>query len=226
MSDVDVGQLYRVHRERVTEMVRPVPEGQLLMPCPACPGWSVHDVVSHLAGIAADAIAGKLAGPPPPEQTAEQVEQRRGQPTTVVLREWERSASQFELVLTKTGMPLFAAAIDVTTHEHDIRGALGLDGDRDDEVVRLTAERTLARWSQHLQATGLAVPAVVRPDGAPLQGDAAATLRWEASEYEVFRTALGRRSAAQFARAFTGADPAPYLDALLVFGITEFDLSD
>ena len=51
-------------------------------------------------------------------------------------------------------------------------------------------------------------------------------VRWTASLYEVFRTAFGRRSAAQFARAFEGADPEPYLDELLVFGITQVDLHD
>ena len=89
------------------------------------------------AGVAADALTGKLGGVPSDEQTAAQVEQRRGQPTTVVLREWERSASQFELVLTKAGPSILPAAIDVAVHEHDIRGALDLPGG---ERLRIGAE--------------------------------------------------------------------------------------
>ena len=61
---------------------------------------------------------------------------------------------------------------------------------------------------------------------AVLAGDATSTVRWRASLYEVFRTAFGRRSAAQFARSFEGADPEPYLAELLVFGITPVDLHD
>lgn len=226
MSGVDVGRLYRENRERVTALVRPVPQEQLLADCPACPGWSVHDVVAHLTGVASDAIAGKLGGIPSPEQTAAQVAERRGTPTTVVLREWERSASQFELVLSKAGPSLLPAAIDVAVHEHDIRGALDLSGGHRNDTITIAVERTLDRWLATLRSNGLAPPSILTPDGDAIVGDPAAAVRWAATEYDVFRTAFGRRSAGQFARAFTGADPAPYLDALLVFGITPVDLVD
>lgn len=226
MSEIDVGRLYRENRERVIALVRPVPADRLLEPTPACPGWSVHDVVSHLAGVAADAVAGKLGGVPSDEQTAAQVEQRRGQPTTVVLREWERSASQFELVLTKAGPSILPAAIDVAVHEHDIRGALDLPGGHESETITITAHRMLDRWMRTLPARGVPLPCVVDPSGAVLAGDATSAVRWRASLYEVVRTAFGRRSAAQFARSFEGADPEPYLAELLVFGITPVDLHD
>ena len=226
MSEIDVGRLYRENRERVIELVRPVPADRLREAAPACPGWTVHDVVSHLAGIAADAIAGKLGGIPSDAQTAEQVAARRGQPTTVVLREWERSASQFELVLSKTGPSILPAAIDVAVHEHDIRGALDLPGGHESETITLTVHRLLDRWIQSLPGRGVALPRVVDPSGTLLAGDPASTVRWAASPYEVFRTAFGRRSAAQFARGFEGADPDPYLAELLVFGITTVDLYD
>ena len=223
---MDVATLYRAHRERITAMVRPVPEAQLLQPCPACPGWSVHDVVSHLAGVATDAVEGRLGGPPSDAQTAEQVEARRGRPTTVVLREWERSASQFELVLAKAGPALFAAAMDAAVHEQDIRGALGVPGERESETLTLAVDRVLGTWFPKLTSAGLAAPAIAGPDGVVWRGDAESPVRWAATPYEVFRTAFGRRSAAQFARAFDGADPQPYLDALLVFGITPVDIHD
>jgi uncharacterized protein (TIGR03083 family) len=226
VSEIDVGRLYRDHRERVIDLVRPVPAERLLEPAPACPGWTVHDIVSHLAGNAADAIAGRLGGIPSDAQTAEQVAARRGQPTTVVLREWERSASQFELVLTKTGASILPAAIDVAVHEHDIRGALDLPGEHESETVAITAHRMLDRWMRSLPGRGVPVPCVVDPAGAVLAGDPGSTVRWTASTYEVFRTAFGRRSAAQFARGFEGADPGPYLAELLVFGITPIDLYD
>jgi uncharacterized protein (TIGR03083 family) len=223
---MDVAALYREHRERVTAMVRPVPEVQLLEPCPACPGWSVHDVVSHLAGVATDAVEGRLGGPPSETQTAAQVEARRGRPTTVVLREWERSASQFELVLAKAGPALFPAAMDAAVHEQDIRGALGVPGERESETMTLAVERFLGNWFPKLASADLAAPAIVGPDGAVWHGDPASPVRWAASPYEVFRTVFGRRSAAQFARTFDGADPQPYLDALVVFGIAAVDLHD
>jgi uncharacterized protein (TIGR03083 family) len=226
MPEIDVGRLYRENRERVIDLVRPVPADRLLEPAPACPGWTVHDVVSHLAGIAADAIAGRLGGVPSDEQTAAQVAARCEQATNVVLREWERSASQFELVLSKTGPSILPAAIDVAVHEHDIRGALDLPGAHESETITLTVHRLLDRWMQSLPGRGVALPCVVEPSGTVLAGDPSSAVRWTASRYEVFRTAFGRRSAAQFARAFAGADPEPYLAGILVFGITPVDLYD
>lgn len=67
---------------------------------------------------------------------------------------------------------------------------------------------------------------IVTPEGVAIVGDPTAAVCWTATEYDVFRATFGRRSAGQFARAFTGADPAPYLEALLVFGITPVDLID
>jgi uncharacterized protein (TIGR03083 family) len=226
MSDVDVGRLYRENRERVAALARPVPQEQLLTACPACPGWTVHDVVAHLTGVATDAIAGKLGGIPSPEQTAAQVEARRGTPTTVVLREWERSASQFELVLSKAGPSLPPAAIDVAVHEHDIRGALDLSGAHHSDTIAIAVARALDRWVAMIRSRGLPPVAIVTPEGTPILGDPTAEVRWTATEYDVFRTTFGRRSADQFARAFTGGDPGPYLDALLVFGVTPIDLVD
>lgn len=63
--------------------------------------------------------------------------------TSVVLREWERSSSQFEVLLTKGGQRLPAEVLDVITCEHDIRAAVGMPGSRDDEPLR--AATSLAR---------------------------------------------------------------------------------
>jgi hypothetical protein len=53
MSDVDPGQLYLAARERVVALVTNDgvdPDAPVL----ATPGWSVRDVVAHLAGVARD----------------------------------------------------------------------------------------------------------------------------------------------------------------------------
>src|SRR5690606_3107003 len=143
-----------------------------------------------------------------------------------VLREWERSASQFELVLSKAGLALLPAAIDVAVHEHDIRGALDLAGDHTSDPIALAVARTVDRWFPSLRTAGLTQPGVIAPDGTVIAGNPDSPVRWTATEFDVFRTTFGRRSAAQFARSFEGADPQPYLDALLVFDITGVDLYD
>ncbi len=36
---------------------------------PACPRWSVRDVLAHLATVAEDAVAGRLSPPPSEDET-------------------------------------------------------------------------------------------------------------------------------------------------------------
>ena len=58
---------------------------------PACPGWTVHDVVAHLSGAVDDALQGRMEGAPSPAWTARQVEARHDQSVAAILAEWERS---------------------------------------------------------------------------------------------------------------------------------------
>jgi uncharacterized protein (TIGR03083 family) len=60
----DLAGMYRETRERLTALVAGLDEAQLAAPVPACPGWSVADVIGHLAAIPEDALAGRLTGRP------------------------------------------------------------------------------------------------------------------------------------------------------------------
>ena len=54
---VDLGLLYRGARERVCSLVN---DEVADLPVAATPGWTVHDVVAHLAGIVEDGLAGNI----------------------------------------------------------------------------------------------------------------------------------------------------------------------
>jgi hypothetical protein len=124
------------------------------------------------------------------------------------------------------GPAILPAAIDVAVHEHDIRGALGRPGAHASATITITARRMADRWFAQLAERELAAPCIAARDGTVWFGDPSSPVRWTADEYDAFRAAFGRRSAAQFAATFVGADPGPYLRALLVFGLTPVDLDD
>jgi uncharacterized protein (TIGR03083 family) len=216
----DVSVLYAYGKEHVLALVRTLRLDQLSADVPSCPGWTVHGVVSHLAGIATDAIEGRLSGIPSDEQTAAQLATRRNTATAVVLREWERSASQFELVLAKMPSAPLPAAVDIAVHEQDIRGAVGLPGHRDNPIIGLSVHRVMNNWMAALDAAGLARPAVFTAAGDLLGGDPQSPIGWTTTPFEIFRTAFGRRNLAQFARDFEGADASMYLDQLVVFAVS------
>ena len=79
--------LYAGTRERITAAVRDLGPAELQRIVPACPEWTVHNLVSHLAGVAADFSTGNLAGAPRPPWTAVQVEARRYRSVAQVLDE-------------------------------------------------------------------------------------------------------------------------------------------
>lgn len=222
----DLGTLYRRAREQVEELVRSLGPQQLETPVPACPGWTVHGVVSHLAGVATDAINGRLRGVPGPEQTAAQVEERASTPTSIVLREWERTGSQLEVLLRKSEGNWVEPVVDVVVHEQDIRGALGLPGNRQDPLVDLAISKPIDRFLSRVDSAGLRPVKVVPAENeSPLFGDDTAPVTLRASRFELFRALYGRRSQTQLVRRFTGTEePEAYVRHLCAFGPAEQDI--
>lgn len=67
---------------------------------PACPEWTIKDVIAHLAGLAADWRAGNLAGYSGDASTARQVAERRDRSIDDLLAEWadQLSGPRFRIV--------------------------------------------------------------------------------------------------------------------------------
>ena len=215
----DLAGLYRDTRERLTGLLGSLGPDELATPVPACPGWSVHDVAAHLTAVTEDALAGRLTGPPGDEQTAEQVARFRGAPVDRMLETWTDLGPRFEEVVA--AFEVWPAVLDVASHEHDIRGALGRPGARDAEVVRVGAEQLIG-WLQP------PAPLVVRVEDAefrlgPESGEA---LALDTSRFEALRWRLGRRSRSQLAALAWSADPSPVLDHLVVFGPSPEDIHE
>jgi uncharacterized protein (TIGR03083 family) len=207
----DLAGMYRETRERLTRLVAGLDEAQLGTPVPACPGWSVADVMGHLAAIPEDALAGRLTGPPSQEQTAAQVARFRGRAMARILAGWADLAPRFEEIVAAFGV--FPAVIDVASHEQDIRGAVGQPGARDTEVIKQMAAWLIARIRVPvpLRVTVGDTQFLAGPGGEP-------ALELTTTWYEAFRWRMGRRSRDQLAALAWSGDPAPVLDHLVVFG--------
>jgi hypothetical protein len=83
------------------------------------------------------------------------------------------------------------AVVDITTHEHDLRGALGEPGARDSDELAWSFARVAGLISGRSDGC-LRIEADGASDGSP---DAAAVVR--SDRFELFRALMGRRSAAQ-----------------------------
>jgi hypothetical protein len=167
-------------------------------------------VIAHLVAVADDIMAGRLAGPPDDAQTAEQVAGRRHLSMTELLDEWAALAPRArEFVSTNQMWPAF---VDVLSHEHDVRGAIGRPAHRDAPELVLGAE---------LLVSVLRPPAAltVRVGARELRvgPHAGAPVELHTNPFEAFRFRMGRRSRGQLTAMAWVGDPAPVLDSLSVF---------
>jgi len=214
-----LSQLYGQTQARVVALVTQLDGQQVEAPVPACPGWHVRDVVAHLTAVSEDVLEGRLTGPPSDEQTAAQVARFRDRPLSEVLARWDELGPQFGEAID--GFAVWPAVLDVATHEHDIRGAIGEPGARDSEVVRLGADRLLT-WMQPPVALRVTVEDETFDLGP--EGEAVIVLRTD--RFEAFRWRMGRRSRAQLANLDWTGDPAPVLGHLVVFGPAPADIDE
>jgi hypothetical protein len=221
---VPLSMLYSGVRERVTALVREHctdDDSADRVPVPATPGWSLHDVVAHLTGVAQDAVNGAVPrSGPTPEWTAGQVERGRDVPVLELLAAWEHASPAVESALD--ARPIWPMVIDAGSHEHDLRATLGDSSERDNPLVVIVAKLLLRGLDVPLplQVTTEHHDVRVGP-----RTDAEQLVQLRTTTFEVFRWRMGRRSRAQLAAMnWGGADPAPFLDHLCIFGPADSDV--
>lgn len=216
---IDVGVVYGACRQRIGELVRDLSPEQAQTRIPACPGWTVHDLVAHLAGTVADVTAGNLEGVGSDEWTAAQVEARRDAPIADLLAEWDGGAPQFEEGLRLIGGAMAALAVaDVWNHEQDLRGTLAVDGGADPAAELLAIEGYLPRLGFDLAAAGLAPLRCRAGAQETVSGDGEPGATLTAEPFEIARAIAGRRTAEQLAGYHWEGDAQPYIAALAAAG--------
>jgi len=217
-APADLAGLYRDTREPLADLVAGLDSGALSAAVPACPGWAVRDVLAHLTAIPEDAIAGRLTGIPDEEFTAGQVARFADVSVPEILERWSASAPQFEEVVQ--AFWIWPAVIDVASHEQDIRGALGLPGARECAAIRQTTPRLVSWLDLTVRLRIVTEHDEYLAGGA--EGEPSLTLT--TTEFELFRSRMGRRSPAQLAAMDWSADPSAVLGHLVVFGPATADI--
>ncbi|MGD0749265.1 MAG: maleylpyruvate isomerase family mycothiol-dependent enzyme [Acidimicrobiales bacterium] len=214
-----LSELYGRAQARVVALVTSLDAEQVEAPVPACPGWSVRDVVAHMTAVSEDVLDGRLSGPPTEEQTGAQVARFRGRPLPEVLARWEELGPRLGEAID--AFAVWPAVLDVATHEHDIRGAVGRPGARDNEVVWLGSDRLLT-WLR----PRVVLRVVVEDETYALGLEEGEPIELRTGRFEALRWRMGRRSRAQLAGLDWIGDPSPVLDHLSVFGPSPVDITE
>jgi uncharacterized protein (TIGR03083 family) len=225
MERLASADVYRWHRERLLAMAPELDDEQLATGVPACPAWTVRDLYGHLAGVAADILSGALTDIPTPEDTRRQVERASSRTLAEVCADWERDGPKVEELL-RAVRGVAAPAIDVWSHDNDIRGALGLPRGDDAAVVRFVVAMLAASHRSDWGDEGLPTLRVVgsHRDWTFGEGEPVATLTGD--DYELARLFIGRRSDDQLRAMDWDGDPSPFVGRLSVFDPPERALVD
>ncbi len=218
---MDNAATYDEARRRITELVA---DGDLGAAVEACPGWTVHDVVAHLAVGLGDFVARRFDGVGSGEWGERHVRESRDRPLEDLLAEWEDNRATADEAL---GSPMGSVLVaEIVSHEHDIRTALDRPGAREDEGVRAAVQRPLAEIDKRIREAGTPALRIVTEDGERVlgEGEPAGTLR--TSSFELMRTIGGRRSREQIRALDWDRDPDRWLETLFLFGGRDSDLAE
>jgi hypothetical protein len=165
---------------RTIDLLRSAGEERVALTVPTCPTWSAKELACHMYGVCDDLLSGRLDGIGSDAWTQAQVDRHRAKPLDVLLDEWAASAPAFDVLVVEIPEPSnYQLIMDLATHEHDLRQALGTPGAQDDPSLAIGAEymlisvwRTDPELADQIEELGL-------------------------SDFELLRALTGRRSAAQ-----------------------------
>jgi uncharacterized protein (TIGR03083 family) len=215
---IDIAAEYRQARLRITGLTRDLGPAELCAPVPACPGWSVHDVVAHLSGAAADVVNGNMENAPRPEWTAVHVASGAGRSIADLLQGWDRVAVTLEPMIAADPERFTFYISDIICHEIDILSALRKEPLPPPQTLRWAAANFVRVVGRKVTAAGLPALGISCGDTEWVAGDGDQEARLEApSVFELTRAMTGRRSLAQIRAWSWEGDAESYLPHLSLF---------
>ena len=160
---------------------------QWATPVPCTPGWTIRDVLSHVAGVTDDIANGRVEGAGTDPWTAVQVERLRDVDQATLIAQWNSQIDAVADLLEQFGE--VRPPIDCWSHEQDVRHALGREPNVPNEFV----EGILTRFG----AVPVGPPVTITfTDGtqSSIPGDGDTIELSGITQYEFARSRLGRRT--------------------------------
>jgi uncharacterized protein (TIGR03083 family) len=234
-----IAELYEQVRNEISELVAGLEPAQLDTPVPATPGWSIRDVVAHLAADATYVLAGDFptqffdafgddqAVATLNDWTKRQLREREDRSLEELLQEWKVAGAELTAMMRgekpwPDGSFMFGDRVlltDAAVHQQDIFGALGIERGRESVPIKVGLSGYIATMGWRLESAG--VPALRFDLGEKSyeagKGEPAATVR--ATRFELFRAMSGRRSPEQIAAYDWDGDSGLYIPYFYPYGI-------
>ena len=209
LSVQQVCDAYTELRTRVADLLRSITSEQALTVVPHCPQWTVKDCLAHMISVPEDVMSGQMDGVATDAWTDRQVQRHKQDSVDDLLAVWETNAPIFEKILPNIPQPILSQFMfDQTTHEHDIRAALGKPGAR--ESMAIAVAEGFLRDSLFKNSD----PAI------------ASIANHEVRGFEFLRSLSGRRSKAQISQNGFELQLVEKFIQAMPFDIPDSDVSD
>jgi len=217
---------YRAARQRTSAIAGELDDDQAALLVPACPDWTVADLLAHVTGLASDLGSGRRPEGDTQAWVDAQVADRRGRTPADIAAEWGDAAPAFEEMIAAKPHRWWGLVYDELVHEHDLRGAVGRPGERDGESVQVAVTLGMRLVEADLAKHGLPAFRLVADGTERVVGDGPPELTLEATSFEALRLLGSRRTIAQLRSAdFTG-DLDHYLPGLVHMDLPTVDLRE
>lgn len=138
LTDAEVCLAYLQLRERVIELLAGTPAEIANKIVPACPKWTVQNLVCHIIGVPEDILEGRMKGVTTDPWTQAQVERHESDSIAQLREILINQKSKFDIVLPNIPSPVNSQFVmDAVTHEHDLREAIDKPGAQDSLAVKV-----------------------------------------------------------------------------------------
>jgi len=182
---------------------------------PACPDWTVTQLLAHMVGLNADVLAGDEPDDHNSTWTQRQVDRRAGHEPADLVAEWLALTQPMQDWMREHGTrPLNDAVI----HEQDMRGAVDRPGGRDSDGLVAVREAMAERFATRVRAAHLAPVELRSPVWIFSTGDGDPGLELFAPEFDLTRALMTRRTADQLRQWSTAGAIDPYLPVFASLG--------
>jgi uncharacterized protein (TIGR03083 family) len=190
---------YRAVRRHVAKLVLRSPD-VAGTPVPACPGWTVRDVVAHVAGNCASMLGEPATG--------------NGAGLAGLVAWWQLTGEQVERSAASGALHLDRLLMDAFTHELDLRSALCVAPPEDHAAYPPAFDVVVGGLDWSIGMHGLPALRLTCESASWVVGPGRPVATVTAPRYHLYRSLTGRRTLAQIADLDWTADPGRWLPAL------------
>lgn len=206
MSDFDASAHYFVFKDTVTSLI--TEENQFTI-IPACPDWTLRDILGHFVGEFEDLRDGNTAELGQSQWTAAQVARHASSDLAAVKQTWDELIAAAGERAREYGAFVLP---DIVTHEFDVRGALGNTDNRDTPALIAAAQFFCPIVGRGFAAANVPALRLNFGDKSLVLGEGEPAGELRISPFETNRVVTGRRSLAQIRALDWSTDPSPWIE--------------